>query len=156
MDKNKNLKNIITRREFVRDISSAGLGFMLAPSLLNFHVERAHAVENVGKIVVATSPNLTSGLSVNQAVANALLNAAIKSFTEKGTVEDAWKSIFPSLTKDDIVGIKINTLFQLSTHQQVVDAIVENLVAIDVPENNIIIWDKSDTPQNFLGSRRLG
>ena len=137
-------KNTITRRTFVREISSIGLGLALAPTLLNFHVERAHAIENAGKIVVATSNYLTNGLSVNTDVANLLLNAAIKPLTGKNSVEEAWKSIFPSLTQNDIIGIKINTLFQLSTHIQVVDAIVQNLVAIGVPGNNIIIWDKSD------------
>jgi len=141
----KTTKSTITRREFVRGISSVGLGLALAPTLLNFHVERAYAVENVGKVVVATSKNLTSGLSVNTTVANLLLNAAIQKLTGKNTAEEAWKSIFPSLTKDDIVGIKINTLFYLSTHSQVVDAIVQNLVAIGIPENNIIIWDKLDS-----------
>jgi len=64
----------------VREISLIGLGLALAPTLLNFHVEHAHAVENVGKIVVATSNYLTRGLSVNTDVANLLLNAAIKPF----------------------------------------------------------------------------
>jgi uncharacterized protein (DUF362 family) len=136
--------NTLTRREFLRDVSLAGWGLVLTPALLNFHVESAHAAENVGKVVVATSEGLTSGVSVNADMANALLNDALKTFTDKATEEEAWKSIFPSLTKDDIVGIKINTLFYLSTHQQVVDAIVQNLVAIGVPENNIIVWDKSD------------
>lgn len=137
-------KSKLTRREFIRDVSVASWGLALTPALLSFHVEKAHAVENVGKIVVATSEGLTGGISVNADVGKLLLNAAIKTFTGKDTAEEAWKSIFPSLTKDDIVGIKINTLFQLSTHLEVVDAIVQNLVAIGVPENNIIIWDKSD------------
>ena len=137
-------KKKMTRREFLRDISLAGAGIALTPTLLNFHVEGAHAVENVGKVVIATNEDLTSGLSVNTDVANQLLNTGIKNLMGKSTAEEAWKSIFPSRTKDDVIGIKINTLFQLSTHQQVVDAIVQNLVAIGVPENNIIIWDKSD------------
>ncbi|MFQ6042547.1 MAG: hypothetical protein ACE5PV_16960, partial [Candidatus Poribacteria bacterium] len=137
-------KKKITRRKFVRRISSASLGLALTPALLNFHVERAHAVENVGKVVAATSKNLTNGLSVNADVANLLLNSAIKTLTGRNAEAEAWESIFPSLAKDDIIGVKINTLFHLSTHSQVVDAIVQNLVAIGVPENNIIVWDKSD------------
>ena len=136
--------DILTRREFLRDVSLAGCGLVLTPALLSFHVESAHAAGNVGKVVVATNERLTSGMSVNTWYADRLLNAALKALTDKGTEQEAWNSIFPSLTKDDIVGIKINTLFQLSTHQEVVDAIVRNLIAIGVPENNIIIWDKSD------------
>ena len=134
----------LTRREFLRDVSLASCGLALTPALLSFHVESAHALENIGKVVIATNERLTSGMSVNTWFADRLLNAALKALTDKGTEQEAWKSIFPSLTKDDIVGIKINTLFQLSTHLQVVEAIVRNLVAIGVPENNIIIWDKSD------------
>jgi uncharacterized protein (DUF362 family) len=144
-------KGKMDRREFIRDVSLAGLGLASVPTLLNFHVERAYAIENVGKVVVATGSDLTKGISVNADAANRLLNAAIMAFTDKSTEEEAWKSIFPSLTKDDIVGIKINTLFQLSTHQQVADAIAQNLVAIGVPENNIIIWDKSDSDLRSSG-----
>ncbi len=144
-------KRKIDRREFIKDISLAGLGLAAGPALLNFHVERAYALENVGKVVVATGADLTEGLSVNADAANRLLSVAIKALTDKSTEEEAWKSIFPSLTKDDVVGIKINTLFQLSTHSQVVDAIVQNLVAIGIPENNIIIWDKSDSDLRSSG-----
>ena len=133
-------KKGLTRREFIRSIT----GLAIAPTLLNFHIENAQAVENAGKVVIATSESLTNGISVDANTANSILNVAIKAFTDKGTEEEAWKSIFPSLAKDDIVGIKINTLFLLSSHSEVVDAIVKNLVAIGVPENNIIIWDKSD------------
>ena len=107
--------DILTRREFLRDVSLAGCGLVLTPALLSFHVESAHAAGNVGKVVVATNERLTSGMSVNTWFADRLLNAALKALTDKGSEQEAWNSIFPSLTKDDIVGIKINTLFQLST-----------------------------------------
>lgn len=137
----KNNKSVLTRREF---ISLIGTGVVLAPVMMNFHPSKAYAAENVGKVVVATNKGLTNGINVNQDVANTLLNNAIKAFTDKESSEEGWRSIFPSLTNEDVIGIKVNTLFRLCTHTQVVDAIVQNLVAIGVPENNIIIWDKSD------------
>jgi uncharacterized protein (DUF362 family) len=144
-------KGALTRREFLRNFSLMGTGLALTPALLNFHIESAQAAENVGKVVIATSESLTNAIAVDANTANSLLNVAIKSFTDKDTEIEAWKSIFPTLAKDDIVGIKINTLFRLSTHQEVVDAIVNNLVAIGVPENNIIIWDKSDSDLTRAG-----
>ncbi len=140
----KNESRPITRREFVRGISSAGLGLALTPALLNFHAESAYAAGNVGKVAVATSQGLTSGVLVNADVADQLLDAAMRMLTGKTTSGDAWKSLFPSLTKDDVIGIKINTIAQLSTHREVIDAIVQNLVGIGVSENNIIIWDRTD------------
>lgn len=143
--------NAVTRREFLREVSLASWGLALTPAVLSSHVEGAHALENVAKVVIATGADLTNGIFVNGDAANRLLNAALKTFTSKSTEQEAWNSIFPSLTEDDIVGIKINTLFQLSTHAQVVDAIIQNLTAIGVPENNIIIWDKSDSDLRSSG-----
>jgi len=144
MKKNKK-KSTLTRREFLHNVSLMGAGIAIAPTLLNFHIDNAQAVENVGKVIIAMSESLTNGISVDADTAYSLLNVAIKSFTGKDSEVESWKSIFPSLAEDDIVGIKINTLFRLSTHQEVVSAIVKNLVAIGIPENNIIIWDKSDS-----------
>ncbi|MBM3210840.1 DUF362 domain-containing protein [Candidatus Poribacteria bacterium] len=135
-------KNQVTRREFLRDVSAIGLGLAVAP--LGFNIKEAQAADNNGKIVVATSESLTDGVSVNATVAKMLLDNAIKSFTGVNNLEEAWKSIFPSLTNSDVVGIKINTLFRLSTHPEVVAAIVQSLTSIGIPENNIIVWDKSD------------
>jgi len=138
-------QNTITRREFLRDISLAGLGIALAPPLLNFHVEKAYALENVGKVVVATGEELTTGYSINQDVAKKFLHAGIKSLTGKTSVAEAWNSIFPSLTKSDVIGIKVNTINRnLSSHPEVVYAIADSLTEFaGVPENNIIIWDRT-------------
>jgi len=144
-------KHTLTRREFIRNISSVGMGLALAPTLLDLHIESAQAAENAGKIVIATSKNLTNGIFVDTNIARSLLDISIKEFAGKNTENEAWRSIFPSLLKEDVVGIKINTLFQLSSHQEVVSAIVNNLVAIGVPENNIIIWDKSDSDLTRAG-----
>jgi uncharacterized protein (DUF362 family) len=145
--KKSNKKKTLTRREFIRNVT----GIALTPTLLNLNIGNASALENIGKVVIATGESLTNGISVDADVANLLLNTAIKSFTDKDTEVEAWKSIFPSLAKDDVVGIKINTLFRLCTHQEVVDAIIKNLVAIGVSENNIIIWDKSDSDLRRAG-----
>jgi len=84
-------KNTITRREFLRDISLAGLGVALTPALLNFHLERAYALDNAGKVVVATGQELTTGYSINQDVAKRFLHVSIKSLTDKTSVPEARK-----------------------------------------------------------------
>ncbi len=136
--------NNIARREFIRNVSLAGVGLALTPTLLNFHVGNAKAAANVGKVVVATNEDLTvGGASIDADTAKLLLDAAMKKITGVGSVEAAWRSIFPSLTKNDIIGIKVNTINgALSSHPQVVNAIADSLIGIGVPENNIWIWDR--------------
>ncbi len=133
-------KNTITRREFLRDISLVGLGLALTPTLLNFHVERAYALENVGKVVVATGEELTTGYSINQDVAKQFLHASIKSLTDKTSVAEAWNAIFPSLTKSDVIGIKVNTINgNLSSHPEVIFADTLN---VDAKDKQSTIWGK--------------
>ena len=140
----------ITRRIFLkRTIGGVG-GIVLTNSLAN-SISSAQPLADMSRVVVATANDLTEGISVNADAAGRTLDAAMKAFTGKSTESEAWRSIFPSLAKDDIIGIKINTLFRLSTHAEVVDAIVRNLVAIGVPENNIIVWDKSDVDLRSSG-----
>ena len=136
--------NNLTRREFIRNVSFAGVGLALTPTLLNFHVGYAEAAANVGKVVVATNEDLTvGGASIDADTAKLRLDAAIKKLTDAASVEAAWRSIFPSLTKSDIIGIKVNTINgALSSHPQVVNAIANSLIGIGVPENNIWIWDR--------------
>ena len=133
--------NNIARREFIRNVSLAGVGLALTPTLLNFHVGNAKAAANVGKVVVATNEDLTvGGASIDADTAKLLLDAAMKKITGVGSVEAAWRSIFPSLTKNDIIGIKVNTINgALSSHPQVVNAIADSLIGIGVPENNICV-----------------
>ena len=143
--KKSNQQNTITRREFLRNMSLAGLGLAIAPPLLNFHMERAYALENVGKIVVTTGDELTTGYSINQDVAKTFLHAGIKALTDKTSVPEAWNAILPSLTKSDVIGIKVNTINRhLSSHPEVVYAIADSLTQFaGVPANNIIIWDRT-------------
>ena len=62
---------------------------------------------------------------------------------------------------DDVVGIKVNPVGPgtISTHHEVVDALIDWLVANGLPRRNIIIWDRFDymlkdagfTPERYPG-----
>jgi len=68
--------------------------------------------------------------------------------------------------KKDVVGIKVNPIGEavLSTKPEVVDAIIEGLLAAGVPKKNIVIWDRrlfqleaaGFTAARFPGIRILG
>lgn len=56
--------------------------------------------------------------------------------------QQAWRRLFKS---DDVIGIKVNCMAgrNLSSHPHVVEAIVAELQKIQVPAENIIIWDRT-------------
>ncbi len=71
-----------------------------------------------------------------------MLDAALENLY--GTRHDAiWRSLF---SPADVVGLKVNSLAgkNLSTHHELVDAVVERLLQAGVKKNNIIIWDRRD------------
>jgi uncharacterized protein (DUF362 family) len=72
-----------------------------------------------------------------------MLDDAVTKLAGTKSVSAAWKKYFRS---DDIVGIKVNTLSGrwMSSHPELVFAIVDGLRSAGVKEKNIIIWDKDD------------
>ena len=62
---------------------------------------------------------------------------------DKATPSEAWQSLFGP---NDVVGIKVNCLagMGLSSHPELVDAILKGLQSAGVKEEYIIIWDKSN------------
>ncbi len=74
----------------------------------------------------------------------------VKAMVEKGittlTGKDLKGSFQLLFTPKDIVGIKVNPVGAkvISTHLEVVDALVDWLVASGLPRKNIIIWDRFD------------
>lgn len=71
-----------------------------------------------------------------------LLDTAIELFFEEKP-DKAWKSL---ISPGDTVGLKVNCLAGkiLSTHKEIVEALVERILKVGVKKNNIIIWDRHD------------
>jgi len=91
------------------------------------------------------------------------VNAGMAELTGEKNMGKAWgKFVGPK----DVVGIKVNPIGEavLSTKPEVVDAIIEGLIAAGVPKANIIIWDRrlfqlesaGFTTARFPGIRILG
>lgn len=72
-----------------------------------------------------------------------LLDRALENLFRISKAEQAWQQLFK---KDDIVGIKVNCLAGkgISTHDDLVTAIIEGLKRAGVLERNIIIWDRAN------------
>jgi uncharacterized protein (DUF362 family) len=148
-------KKKIDRREFIKDVSLAGLGLAVGPALLDLNARKSSAQVGMSKIVIARHSEAVKGVKVNAEVAQNLVNSGIMQFTGQTTVGDAWASVLPGLSPDDLVTIKVNCKnISLPTHPEVVDAIVSGLIAAGVKENNIIIWDNEDGRLTACGYKR--
>jgi Domain of unknown function (DUF362) len=91
-------------------------------------------------------------------IVQTMVNAVVMKMTNLATIDAAWESLFPSLSAETLIGIKINTLGMgnVSTKPQVVDAIVNGLTQMlggTYPAHNIIVFDDrgKDSHMKYAG-----
>jgi len=143
------------RREFLNTSMKAGTAIYLgaipgcgsATEKRNKNRRGDFPVVEAKNSLVRDSNGKLIGHQVNQ-----LLNRAMENLFEVTKPEHAWQQLF---NRDDVVGIKINCLAGkgISTHQELVEAIVEGLRSAGVLEKNIIIWDRSNRDLEKAGYR---
>jgi len=91
------------------------------------------------KVVSVYSEKAFAGTSPDATVVAKMLDKAAETF-KGGAAADLWKSLF---TADDVVGIKLNCISRsVKPNKELIDAVVANLKAAGVKENNIIVWDR--------------
>src|SRR6266498_2508644 len=87
-------------------------------------------------------PGAISGYKTNPRVVREMVNRLVLAATGQPDVAKAWASL---VSPSDRIGIKISAaggeLF--TTHHDVVNAIVDGLVAAGHPRSSIIVWDRS-------------
>jgi uncharacterized protein (DUF362 family) len=96
------------------------------------------------KVVLSRNPKIIApGGRVSEHVAIGVIHKGLMELTGKRSTSLAWKSLFGP---KDIVGIKVNCLSgpKMSTHPHLVDAIAKGLRLADVPDERIIIWDRTN------------
>lgn len=135
----------IDRRQFIKELSLIGFGMAVGSTMFNMGV-RGSLAQPVSRIVIARHQNAVSGVKINRDAVKAMVERGIMQYTGQASVADAWASIFPKISQNDIVSIKVNCINwqSLPTHPEVVDAIVEGLISAGFKENNIIIWDRTN------------
>jgi uncharacterized protein (DUF362 family) len=101
-------------------------------------------------IFTVTKPEAVPGAifrpNIQLETVKTMLHALVMKLTNQATIPAAWESLFPGITADKLIGIKINTLGMgnISTKPQVVDAIVDGLTRMlggTFPPHNIIVFD---------------
>jgi len=139
-----NINKKIDRREFIKDASLAGLGLAVGASLIGMTARNSSA-QNVSKLVIASHADAVNGVRINPDIAKKIVDTGIMQYTSQKTVADAWASVFPSLSPNDLVTIKVNCInSSLSSHPEVVDAITSGLISAGIKDSNIIIWDRTN------------
>jgi len=107
------------------------------PASRTFTLAQAEAAQEKARVVVVRNDTL---LEEPRTLAG-LLNQGVQRVTGAADPAEAWRDLFkPS----DVVGIKVNCIAgrRLSTHPEVVAAVVNGLKLAGIPERQIIIWDR--------------
>ncbi len=110
-------------------------------------------VQEPSKIFSTTNTNAASGAKLNSDVIKTMVQGVIMAMTGKATIAEALESLFPDLTVEKTVAIKINCLANsgLCTHPEVVNAIIDGLSQMlngTFPLDNITVFD--DRMSSFL------
>ncbi len=138
--------NPFKRREFLKTTIKAGAAFCVGsiPTCRGESETQFNRKQQDFPIVISQNDlirdknNKISGDQVDN-----LLARAMENLFQVSKAEQAWQRL---LKKDDIVGIKINCLAGkgISTHSELVDAIIEGVRSAGILERNIIIWDRAN------------
>ncbi len=146
-----------TRRIFLNN-TAKGTACLLIPAFIKNSF--ADPQDN-SRVVVVDDDTVLSGILPNviihQSVVQIMVNAGIHSLTGIQDLGEAWKSLFPGITQNSVINIKINCVSStISKHQEVTYSIINGLTSMQVdgisfPENNIIIWDRTGWELNNAG-----
>ncbi len=154
-----------TRRRFLRTLAATPVGlWALARGkerMSGPDAGRAHAAllsPSNAKVVVAKNGAVIDAQGKpNAAEIARLLDDSVAAATGKSDARAAWASLFG---KKDVVGIKVNCLAGrgLSSHPELVAAIVGGLAGAGVSKENIIVWDRLERELAGAGfsSRTIG
>ncbi|MBN1998464.1 DUF362 domain-containing protein [candidate division KSB1 bacterium] len=106
---------------------------------------------DVSRVVIVKDEKVLDDRNrIQPEILQTMMDAGICAVTGQENVGKAWGSLFPGLTSEKIISIKASCLnSQLSSHPEVAQSIINGLVQLIVdgksfPENNIIIWDRTD------------
>jgi uncharacterized protein (DUF362 family) len=88
------------------------------------------------------NPDAITDFRANARPVHAMVDRIIEAVTGESNIAKAWSSL---VAPNDKIGIKISATGGeiFTTHHEVVDAIVDGLVAAGHPRRTIIVWDRS-------------
>jgi len=131
----------MTRKAFLKHAAAIGLGVGITSLPLEFSKAQTAGKSRV-TIAIDEAVRDSNG-AVVQAIVDKMLENSVKKLMDTSNVEDAWRQLFKPT---DVVGIKINCLGGpgIYTSKEVVEVIIKGLRLGGVPDENIIIWDRTE------------
>jgi len=132
------------RRTFLKMTTAMGVAGLVYPRGLFAAPTAANS-----RVVIVDDPASISGLTVNAAVVQTMVNAGIRSLTQNNDLNQAWKLLLPGVSSTSKIALKVNCInSSLSTHPAVALAVANSLKqlnfgGIPFPDNNIIIFDRT-------------
>ncbi len=130
------MKKKMNRREFMVRTSSTILGAGLAAKT---GIGRERDLAKSSRVIEVHHPEAVhEDRRIDKNLVRKMIQRGMRSLSGK---EKPWAQF---LSPGDRVGLKINTLGRpfLVTHHELIQAMVEELTAFGIKENNIIIWDR--------------
>ncbi|MDQ2869022.1 MAG: DUF362 domain-containing protein, partial [Verrucomicrobiota bacterium] len=93
-------------------------------------------------VYVAHDADAIKNYKTNPAIVRAMVNRLVMAVTKQADVASAWRSL---VSPKDKVGIKISAAGGeiFATHRDVVNAIVDGLVAAGHARESIVVWDRT-------------
>src|SRR5437660_2090220 len=123
-------------------LSMRNVALVLCCAIRREVAQEPQPVPTPSVVYAAHDPDSIRDYKTNSRVVREMVNRLVLVATGQSDVAKAWASL---VSPNDKIGIKISAaggeLF--TTHHDVVNAIVDGLVAAGHPRNSIIIWDRS-------------
>ncbi len=133
------------RRNFLKGVSGM-IGYSAVQSAV-----AGRLGQDLSRVVIVKDDKVLDHRNrIQTDVLQTMMDAGICAVTGYSDVGRAWSSLFPVLTAGTVISIKVNCInSRLSSHPEVAQSIANGLVRIKLngknfPENNIIIWDRTD------------
>jgi uncharacterized protein (DUF362 family) len=130
----------LRRRTFIRTA-----GFAAAGALIGIPNLETSAKENKAKVADVRQPGYFKNIyQPDLSETRKLLDDAIRLFFEVKNPDEGLAELFGP---GDRIGIKVNCLSgrSMSTHPQLVNAVIERLTGVGVKQDDIIVFDRSDS-----------
>lgn len=150
------LRQTIARRGFIKALAGALLALyclLFRRATTTVHADVPPVKSRVVTVHDRRASRAGKGLDnadLDAAVVREMVNNGILAFTAETDLRRAWLKIIPDPTKK--VAIKVNCQIRgIYTKFKVVQPLVEGMLAIGVPPDNIIIYDMSDTAFELAG-----
>ncbi len=143
--------NGVDRREFIKSAAAAAVALSIptGPFHILSRTARGSGPTDDPRIVVVRDSASNSGTQIQSSVTRVMMDEAIRQYTGMTDIGEAYQSVFPGISEESVIGIKVNCInSSLSTHPEVVNGLVNGLLEMQFggtpfPMNNIIIWERS-------------